>query len=120
MGSGKRRRGKKEDLPAKEPPTVEASWLDVGAGLLGRVTSAFAPNVARRQTDIMEKTGGVSLSAADLRARVNDLADRLASGLERTADRITTETRDPATAVPSRSRWTPSLRCTPRPIAPIP
>ena len=36
------------------------------------------------------------MSAADLRARVNDLADRLASGLERTADRIITETRDPS------------------------
>ena len=34
------------------------------------------------------------MSAADLRARVNDLADRLASGLERPADRISTETRE--------------------------
>ena len=59
------------------------------------MTSAFAPKVARRQTDIMEKAGVVSMSAADLRARVNDLADRVASRLERTADRISAETRDP-------------------------
>ena len=35
------------------------------------------------------------MSAADLRARVNDLADRLAGALERTADRISAEARDP-------------------------
>ncbi len=92
---GRRRRGKKVDVPTKDTGTPETSWLKVGQGLLGRVTSAFAPSVARRQTDIMEKTGGVSMSAADLRALVNDLADRVASGLERTADRISAETRDP-------------------------
>jgi hypothetical protein len=95
MRGGGRERGKKPDLPsAKGTRGAQNSWLNVGAGLLGRVTSAFAPNVARRQTDIMKKTGAVSMSAADLRARVNDLADRLASGLERTADRIGTETRE--------------------------
>jgi hypothetical protein len=95
MRSGGRERGKRADLPpAKRTRSAQSSWLNVGAGLLGRVTSAFAPSVAPRQTDIMKKTGAVSMSAADLRAQVNDLADRLASGLERTADRISTETRD--------------------------
>jgi hypothetical protein len=93
MRGGKRRRGKNEALPASR--IADTPWLKVGAGLLGRVTSAFAPNVARRQTEIMEKGGGVRMSAADLRARVNDLADRLAGGLERTADRISAEARDP-------------------------
>src|SRR4249920_2387566 len=88
MRSGRRRRGKKAGAPAKDTRVAETSWLKVGQGLLGSLTSAFAPNVARRQTDIMEKTGGVSLSAADLRAMVNDLAERVASGLEQTADRI--------------------------------
>jgi hypothetical protein len=95
MRGGRRRLGKKEDLPTKETHAADTPWLKVGAGLLGRVTSAFAPSVARRQTDIMEKAGTVSMSAADLRARVNDLADRVASRLERAADRISTETRDP-------------------------
>ena len=101
MRAAKGRRGKRQTSPTREesPPkdarTADSSWLKVGAGLLGRVTSAFAPNVARRQTDIMQKAGVVSTSAADLRARVNDLADCLSSRLERTADRIRAETRDP-------------------------
>ncbi len=95
MRGGRRERGLKADLPpAKHARRADTSWLSLGAGLLGRVTSAFAPTVARRQTDIMKKTGAVHMSAADLRAHVNDLADRLASGLERTADRISAETRD--------------------------
>jgi hypothetical protein len=93
---GRRRRGRPEGLPTKDTRTADTSWLKVGTGLLGRVTAAFAPNVARRQTDIMEKSGAVSMSAADLRALVNDLADHLASGIERMADRISTETHDPA------------------------
>jgi hypothetical protein len=55
-----------EDSPTNDTGTADTSWFEVGAGLLSRVTSAFAPNVARRQTDIMEKTGAVSMSAADL------------------------------------------------------
>ena len=95
LRGGRRKRGKKADpAPAKHTRGAETSWLNVGAGLLGRVTSALAPGVARRQTDIMKKTGAVSMSAADLRARVNDLADRLASGLENTAERISEETHD--------------------------
>ena len=95
MRGGTRRPEEKEDLPAQDTRTTDTPWLKVGAGLLGRVTSAFTPSVARRQTEIMEKGGGVSMGAADLRARVNDLADRLAGALERTADRIGTESRDP-------------------------
>lgn len=86
----------KGDVPTKDTRPADTPWLKVGAGLLGRVTSAFAPSVAPRQTDIMKKGGGVSISAADLRTRVNDLADRLAGALERTADRIGTQARDPA------------------------
>jgi hypothetical protein len=95
MRGGRRRLEKKEDPPATDTHSAGTPWLQVGAGLLGRVTSALTPSVARRQTEIMEKGGGVSLGAADLRARVNDLADRLAGGLERMADRIGTESRDP-------------------------
>jgi hypothetical protein len=43
----------------------------------------------------MEKTGGVSVSAAALRARVDDLAERLAGRVEATSDRIRAESRDP-------------------------
>ena len=96
MRAGQRSRRKKEDAPKDGARSADRRWLDVGAGLLGRVTSAFAPNVARRQTDIMETGGGVSMSAADLRARANDLADHLAGALERMADRIRSETSDPA------------------------
>ena len=95
MRGGGQGRREKSDLPAKDTRTTDTPWLKVGAGLLGRVASAFTPSVARRQTEIMEKGGGVSVGAADLRARVNDLADRLAGALERMADRIGTESRDP-------------------------
>ena len=94
MRGDTRTRRKQADSPTKDTRTADTSWLDVGTGLLGRVTSAFSPKIARRQTDIMEKAGVVSMSAADLRARVNDLADRVASRLERMADRVTTQTRD--------------------------
>ncbi len=94
MRGGRRARRKTEDVAPRETRPADTTWLQVGAALLGRVTSAFAPNVARRQTDIMEKAGGVSLSAADLRSQVNDLADRLASRLEGMADRISAESRD--------------------------
>ena len=120
MRASRPRRVKKEDTAAHGAGRGDRPWLEVGAGLLGRVTSAFAPSVSRRQTEIMEKAGAVSTSAADLRARVNALADRLASGLERTADRIGTETRDPRCAAARwRSRSTPSPPSTPRRTAPI-
>ena len=51
-----------------------------------------APKVTKRQTDIMEKAGTVSVSAAVLRVGVNDLVDRFAGRLEQSADRIVKET----------------------------
>ena len=68
------------------------AWV-VAALLVGLGTPACAPKVTRRQTDIMEKLGKVSVSAAVLRVRVNDLADRFAGRIEETADRI--EGREP-------------------------
>ena len=47
-----------------------------------------APKVTKRQTDIMEKAGTVSVSAAVLRVGVNDLVDRFAGRIEQSADRI--------------------------------
>ena len=47
-----------------------------------------AAKVSRRQTDIMERSGTVSVSAAVLRVGVNDLVDRFAGRIERSADRI--------------------------------
>jgi hypothetical protein len=63
----------------------------LGLGILGW---ACAPTVARRQTDVMEKSGKVSISAAELRARVDILANHFADQLEQTADRIHAETPD--------------------------
>jgi hypothetical protein len=62
------------------------------AFLVGLGTTACAPKVARRQTDIMENVGKVSVSGAVLRGRVNDLVDRFAGRIEETADRIDGET----------------------------
>ncbi len=81
----------------KATRTGRRFWVKWGACLLGcALASACVRAVTRRQTDIMEKTGGTSISAAELRARVNDLADRLAGRLEEAADRIWSEARDPA------------------------
>ena len=63
------------------------AWIIVVL-LVGVGMPACAPKVTRRQTDIMESVGKVSVSAAVLRARVNDLADRFAGRIEETADRI--------------------------------
>ena len=81
----------------KQTQTRRAAWWMVAAGLLGvAVAGACAPKAARRQTDVMEKTGGVSVSATVLRARVDDLAERLAGRVEETSDRIRAEARDRA------------------------
>ena len=56
------------------------------------VGACGAPKVSKRQTDIMEKAGTVSVSAAVLRVGVNDLVDRFAGRLEQSADRIVKET----------------------------
>jgi hypothetical protein len=75
---------------------VERGWLRYtavvsGLGILGW---ACAPKVARRQTDVMERSGKVSISAAELRARVDILANHFADQLEQTADRIRAEAPD--------------------------
>ena len=74
-------------------------WV-VAALLVGLGTTACAPKVTRRQTEIMEKVGKVSVSAVVLRVRVNDLADRFAGRIEEAADRIEGESR----AVDARRR----------------
>lgn len=75
-----------------------------GAGSLGMAavvvalaaTWACVPKTAGRQTHVMETGGGITVSAAELRAMVNALADRFADQIEETADRIGTSTPDPA------------------------
>ncbi len=52
------------------------------------VASACASRGQRRQTSVMEKAEGVDLSALVLRARVDDLANRLAGRIAETADQI--------------------------------
>jgi hypothetical protein len=72
-------------------------WPLNGAVIVGLVVgSACAPKTAGRQTDIMEHSGKVSVSAAVLRGRVNDLVERFAGRIELTADRIGAETEDTA------------------------
>jgi hypothetical protein len=67
----------------------------VAAALLTlAMATACAPKASRRQTDIMEKSGKIGVSSAVLRARVNDLADRFAGKIERTADEIIAETEE--------------------------
>lgn len=81
----------------KDARSIGTMWIVAGAGLLCLMAApGCVPKVSRRQTDIMEKTGAVKVSAAELRAMVNDLADRLVGRLELTSDRIRTETQDPA------------------------
>ncbi|WP_157899022.1 hypothetical protein [Luteitalea pratensis] len=77
---------------AKRDLRAVVAWIVV-ALLVGVGTPACAPKVTRRQTDIMENLGKVSVSAAVLRARVNDLADRFAGRIEESADRIEGETK---------------------------
>lgn len=72
------------------------TWLGLGAGILALATAACAPKVGRRQTEVMEKSGQVSVSAALLRAKTNVLADRFADRFEETADRIRTGSSDRA------------------------
>jgi hypothetical protein len=79
----------------KQTQTSRTEWWLVAAGLLGLVVAAAcAPKASGRQTDVMEKTGGVSVSATVLRARVDDLAERLAGRVEETSDRIRAEAPD--------------------------
>src|SRR5262245_48421545 len=81
----------------KHTGTSDERRAVVGAGLLaiGLAAAACAPTAARRQTDVMERTGAVSVSAVVLRARVDDLAARLSGRIEEACDRIRKEARDP-------------------------
>src|SRR5262245_4723264 len=86
-----------ETEPMSDTRTACIRWRWTGAVVVYLVAvSACSPKTARRQTDIMEQTGKVSVSAAVLRARVNDLVDRSAGRIEQTADRIRSETADDA------------------------
>lgn len=81
----------------RDARTVRTAWGRIAAGLLAlALAPACAPKTARRQTDIMAKTGVVRVSATELRIRVNALAERMSGALEVTADRIRAETADPA------------------------
>jgi hypothetical protein len=72
-------------------------WWAVAVVLLALGSSACAPKAGRRQTEIMEKTGRVSVSATALRVRVNDVVDRFAGRIEDTADRMGSEVKTPDT-----------------------
>jgi hypothetical protein len=88
----------RENKPMSDSRGTRWRWIAaVVVGLV--VASACAPKTVRRQTDIMESTGKVSVSAAVLRARVNDLVERFAGRIQQTADRITAETDDVRSAV---------------------
>ena len=79
----------------KEARATRWVWVRPAVGLFGlAVASSCAPKAAGRQTEVMEKSGTVKVSAAELRAVVNDLADSLTSRIEETADRIRAETDD--------------------------
>ena len=73
-----------------------AGSVGTAAVLVALAAWACAPKVAHRQTDVMEKAGTITVSAAELRAAVNALADRFADQIEETADRIGAATPDPA------------------------
>jgi len=70
--------------------------LGVAVIALGALTvaAACAPKIGQRQTQVMQRSGKVSVSAAELRARVNDLADRFMGRLEEAADRIAADSPD--------------------------
>jgi outer membrane murein-binding lipoprotein Lpp len=79
--------------------THEASrdWSRRGAAILGVLVAAgCAARASHRQTEVMEKSGKVSVSAAELRVRLNALADRFADQYEETADRVRAQTKDRA------------------------
>ena len=60
------------------------------------VAWACVPKTTHRQTDVMAKTGGITVSAPELRAMVNALADRFADQIEQTADQVAATAKDPA------------------------
>ncbi len=98
-----------------------------GAGSIGMAAVAVAlaatwaclPKATHRQSDAMAKAGTITVSAAELRALVNALADRFADQIEETPIASARRRRSPPSAgVPSRSRSTPFPPSTPRRIAP--
>jgi hypothetical protein len=68
--------------------STSRAWAGAALAALLVAGGCGAAKVSRRQTDIMERTGTVSVSAAVLRVGVNDLVDRFAGRIERSADRI--------------------------------
>jgi hypothetical protein len=76
--------------------TLGPGSFGTAAVLVALAAWACAPKVAHRQTDVMEKAGTITVSAAELRAAVNALADRFADQIEETADRVGAATQDPA------------------------
>src|SRR5262245_22227723 len=79
-----------------DPRAASTRWTWIGVAVSFVLTTDCAPRTARRQTDIMEQSGKVSVSAAVLRGRVNDLVERFAGRIELTADQISAETHDGA------------------------
>src|SRR5262245_40606116 len=59
-------------------------------------TTGCTPMVSRRQSEAMETFNVETVTAAGLRARVSDLADRMAGRLAATADAIRAATQDRA------------------------
>lgn len=73
-----------------------AAVTTVVAGLAALMLAAgCVPKASLRQTDVMQQSGAVNMSAAELRARINEIGDRMAGHLGATADRIAAETQDP-------------------------
>ena len=73
----------------------ELAIVAVALSALTAVT-ACAPKAGQRQSQAMERSGRVSVSSLELRASVNDLADRFMSRIEETADRIAADASDRA------------------------
>src|SRR5262245_62143320 len=86
----------RENNPMSDTPAVSTRWTWTAVVVSFVVTLGCAPKTARRQTDIMAQSGKVSVSAAVLRARVNDLVESFVGRIELTADRISAETDDTA------------------------
>jgi hypothetical protein len=75
--------------------TNARAWMAIGACVFAVVgASACASRGQRSQTSVMEKAEGVNLSALVLRARVDDLANRLAGRIAETADQLRLSTED--------------------------
>jgi hypothetical protein len=80
----------------KRTSTPGAGSVGMAAVLVAlAATWACMPKATHRQTDAMAKAGGITVSAAELRALVNALADRFADQIEETADGIGATAKDP-------------------------